>query len=591
MDSRPLVLDVSSDEEGWGETRGGGVDDDYDWISELLDEVETEEDESDDVVVVGEFMLNPKQTWKFSSVAAKPSAKDLDDDCVVLDGDPDKLDLMENNAAGDSDDLLIVGEKGQIACRDYPHPRHLCATFPFTSTPHERHCHQCHCYVCDSLAPCVDWGNGTYSNDHCHATDKDELWKLQRRNFKQGDKAPLPVSKLPDNSPSMRPPQTNQFPALVLQQPNSLAQNQILRPTTIRACSTSTNFGVPNIPNHVRSQQPVHVLSRNKFHPQLVSQHLLSARNNIVQRDRRHDFGKFGSQVINSRTIFKRAGSVGAALATNRSGYGSFNNNFATQYSRNPSHVVTSNDKNSTGWQGISSRSMSHSSAYRTPSQQDTGSSFGNSLPCQPRVSFHLNTGNVFVNSVPSQPQVSSQPNLGSSFVNPVPSLQASFHPNMGCNFENSVPSQPQVSLEPNMGSSFLNSEPLQNQVYSHPIPAANNRQDGTQLGNETQSALDPSFSDFNPSWGADPGQNNQQSFATNSQIESEGPTYHPPLVPEFDPQIPLNTIPGALDFEIHNWMLENQSVLGALDVSEPSRLNAYPPEPAPVDPCFFFDF
>jgi hypothetical protein len=30
----------------------------------------------------------------------------------------------------------------QIACRDYPHPRHLCAKHPFSSTPHDRHCDQ-----------------------------------------------------------------------------------------------------------------------------------------------------------------------------------------------------------------------------------------------------------------------------------------------------------------------------------------------------------------------------------------------------------------------------------------------------------------
>lgn len=28
----------------------------------------------------------------------------------------------------------------QVACRDYPHPRHLCAKFPFSSTQHESRC-------------------------------------------------------------------------------------------------------------------------------------------------------------------------------------------------------------------------------------------------------------------------------------------------------------------------------------------------------------------------------------------------------------------------------------------------------------------
>lgn len=35
----------------------------------------------------------------------------------------------------------------QIACRDYPHPRHLCVKHPFSSTPHDRHCDQVNPYL------------------------------------------------------------------------------------------------------------------------------------------------------------------------------------------------------------------------------------------------------------------------------------------------------------------------------------------------------------------------------------------------------------------------------------------------------------
>ncbi|KAL1831070.1 hypothetical protein ACET3Z_000721 [Daucus carota] len=56
----------------------------------------------------------------------------------------------------------------KVACRDYPHPRHLCAKYHFTSTTvHEKHCSQCHCYVRDLLAPCLHWDGNL-----CHATDK-----------------------------------------------------------------------------------------------------------------------------------------------------------------------------------------------------------------------------------------------------------------------------------------------------------------------------------------------------------------------------------------------------------------------------------
>lgn len=119
-----MVLDISSDEEevGWGEDDNGGVDggDDYDWISELLDEVEKETDnggDDDDVVVVDEKLLlnsNPKQRLKSSSVVVNSLIKDLDDDCVILDGDPDKPVEVENNPVGEFDDLLVVSEKGQV---------------------------------------------------------------------------------------------------------------------------------------------------------------------------------------------------------------------------------------------------------------------------------------------------------------------------------------------------------------------------------------------------------------------------------------------------------------------------------------------
>ena len=110
MDSGPLILDISSDEEGC---------DGFDFISELLHEAmgegEGEGESSDDLVLVGEFAINPKQRLEPSNVEEKRSMKDLDDDCVVLDGDPDKPVEIENNlGGGDSDDFLIVGEKGQV---------------------------------------------------------------------------------------------------------------------------------------------------------------------------------------------------------------------------------------------------------------------------------------------------------------------------------------------------------------------------------------------------------------------------------------------------------------------------------------------
>lgn len=37
----------------------------------------------------------------------------------------------------------------QVACRDYPHPRHLCVKYPFMSTAHENYCNQVRNFICD----------------------------------------------------------------------------------------------------------------------------------------------------------------------------------------------------------------------------------------------------------------------------------------------------------------------------------------------------------------------------------------------------------------------------------------------------------
>ncbi|CAN6565481.1 unnamed protein product [Malus baccata var. baccata] len=67
-----------------------------------------------------------------------------------------------------------------VACRDYPHSRHLCLKFPFETTPHESYCELCYCYVCDSAAPCMLW-----KLSHCHAAAHIGDWKCKRMLMKQ----------------------------------------------------------------------------------------------------------------------------------------------------------------------------------------------------------------------------------------------------------------------------------------------------------------------------------------------------------------------------------------------------------------------
>ncbi|KAK4277655.1 hypothetical protein QN277_015618 [Acacia crassicarpa] len=106
------------------------------------------------------------------------------EDCFILDFDPfesadiSKLTLKnENPADEDVSDISIIAEKGQVACRDFPHSRHLCLRFPFNTKPHDSYCEMCYCFVCDSAAPCKSW------DVHCHAHAAD-AWKNQRKMHK-----------------------------------------------------------------------------------------------------------------------------------------------------------------------------------------------------------------------------------------------------------------------------------------------------------------------------------------------------------------------------------------------------------------------
>ncbi|GAB2247992.1 hypothetical protein Droror1_Dr00007874 [Drosera rotundifolia] len=129
--------------------------------------------------------------------------EDEDDEyCVILDSDPNKMSFEAVDVGDKFDGLAILDAKGQVACRDYPHSRDQCAKFPFDSTPHECHCDLCHCYACDSPAPCACWGSGTLDSDHCHATHNAASWKLVRSRVSMLKATPAPVNKTTEASSS-----------------------------------------------------------------------------------------------------------------------------------------------------------------------------------------------------------------------------------------------------------------------------------------------------------------------------------------------------------------------------------------------------
>ncbi|KAF3436074.1 hypothetical protein FNV43_RR23166 [Rhamnella rubrinervis] len=530
MDSGAVVLDISSDEEqDWS----GSKCDDFDWISELLDDDDKHaDDDSDDVVVVGE--VNPKPKSKSS----KQTLRDVDDDCVVLDGDPDKPVAVVDNASGGSDELLIVGEKGQIACRDYPHPRHLCASFPFSTTPHVKHCDLCHCYVCDSLAPCVNWGTGLSSVDHCHATEKVDTWKTQRRSFKLGKNATLTAPKVSDTSLSVSLPQVNQVPPLnvICLSPNPSQQNQVLKPVTIRACSSS-NFSAPSIISQGRSQQSGFVFNKNRLQPQsrLISRQLLGPRNTFIRKSKFHHDDNLDRQFVSSHAMFnKRPGNVGVSSPLSHSIYSSSNKD-ACANARNPTTMTMSNDLNTIRWGDVCSSTNQSSS--------------------------QLNLGSTVESSLPSQTQIYSQL---------LPSSHSSQdfdpHRNHVQNYDQSVCQ------------------------YGNQCETAG--QNFSPVSNQITSAVNVSFGDYNYGLLDNTSQGNQQAHVEHSQVQYTEPVYEPSVKGSNSEFIQSNNL-SSVSLDIENWLMDDRSVPEGSDGSLAShQLNMFSSEP-PVDAAgvLLFDF
>ncbi|KAJ0970748.1 hypothetical protein J5N97_018707 [Dioscorea zingiberensis] len=141
-----------------------------------------DEDEDEDEEDLGNHFSNSTCL----DVDVKRKEIKVDEDCYILEYDPFQSVTVdfEHKLALNNDqeqDIIIVAEKGQVACRDYPHSRHLCAQYPFKTTPHEYSCTQCYCYICDEPAPCKIWQGFV---GHCHASDQDRKWVDLRATFR-----------------------------------------------------------------------------------------------------------------------------------------------------------------------------------------------------------------------------------------------------------------------------------------------------------------------------------------------------------------------------------------------------------------------
>ncbi|XXG90713.1 hypothetical protein AAC387_Pa12g2411 [Persea americana] len=327
MNSEPVIHEISSDEEGCWNEEGDAS---HDWIWDLLGDADSEGEGSNDVVILDDgdscASTMQKDCVAVDAIGGRLGS-DSDDDCLVLDGDPDNPVSVVDEAGNGSDDLLVVGEKGQLACRDYPHPRHLCAKFPFSTTPHAKHCNLCHCYVCDSLAPCMYWGNGVSFADHCNSTDKEVVWRTQRQNCKQRIKAGPPVQRLPDATLSMRVPLHN-----ITQPPHSSSEPLSIRlipqqPSVsepIKLHASVTNFGTT-----AWSRPNPHFRFIRSRYPQSPSGSIRLIPRTHTNTRGRGGISAPGPQFVPPQSRFEGTGPSGSSAFTvlNRSGQGSFDGN------------------------------------------------------------------------------------------------------------------------------------------------------------------------------------------------------------------------------------------------------------------------
>ncbi|GER24977.1 28 kDa ribonucleoprotein [Striga asiatica] len=538
--SGPVVLDISSDEEAdfGGASKGGGFGgrgfldrDDCEWLSEILCEVggNNKGDDSDDIVLIGETFQNPTKKSRWDPL--RPCGKfaggaDDDDDCVVLEGDPDKPVAVTapaqtaNGVKGvgdddvDGDDVEIVAEKGEVACRDFPHARHLCAKFLFASTVHEIHCGQCHCYVCDSVAPCPHWGTGASSVDHCHATDKDDYWRAERKRTKNALLNPAPAVPHLNNTGPPRPlfPQTRAPP----------------RPVPIRAPTTMpSGFSRPvAIPAH---QARAHVAPVYRPQPQPLSKDPILKLNNIVPPLGPHR--PRNDPMAGIKKILKERRRMPVAPSAHRT---------TRQRSSPATHFYNSRPVNNVGLASCS------------PSQNPVVSSL---------MTGHPSFGNNFDN--PNFPETHVlQPCANNSSVYAANNSVGPTNQIAGNNF--SQPQEapfvaapydsPQVSQALNSINSSLSELNLQVlQQWQSVWPAA----------------------DFNKCQGV---------VEDSSQIKGPVDNFLQGPVLADNSCFPESTINyDVLDFQFDDWMFENESLQGAMEAPVSPLWNALSPEPTPV--------
>ncbi|KAF1002625.1 hypothetical protein AG4045_030248, partial [Apium graveolens] len=464
MDPEAVIFDLSSDEDvGWGQNLGDG-DDDCDrvenckWIQDYFN------DDSDDVVVVREFLI-------------------LDIDATIVDVS-----------------LLFDGFKSMTLL-------HAISGILFISI------RICHCYVCDSPAPCLQWGTGISFSDHCHATGKLEFWNQKRDSLKKRRQTDFSVPKFPCTSTRTNPVQKNQSRASTPRTNYHIPGAQVpmsapnFKYTIPHISDTgpegSTNFTVAI--RHNPSSDPKASINpsvhNNNLQPALTSLQIHNVGNNVLARDRRHTVGSLGPRVNVPTPVFKRRGSSGVALASiQRNDY--LNKAQGYKYMRNAASVAAP---------GNSTTVISTENNTESYNRQSSPQLYMQTVPLncsasQPRLQRHLSSqpsaAILSIYPVHTQPLLSSQLNEGNVLLNPtsqpqIPSQQAY----VGGTVLKPNSSQPQLSSQPIKSHGFGNRVYSAPSVYSQPNLASDGYLNVFQQQNQTSNFEDTSFPDFDLDW------------------------------------------------------------------------------------------
>ncbi|CAJ2651819.1 unnamed protein product [Trifolium pratense] len=475
-----------------------------------------------------------------------------------------------------------------VACRDYPHARHLCAKFPFSSTPHEIHCGQCHCFVCDSLAPCIKWGTGISSSDHCHAHDKTEVWKLQRKDFKRTLSSPLPAptnyatslgvvrSQSNENLPcdithlspisvlrnqaarstAMHTPSLNCIPQNQVSRPkatyahfslSSGMQNHISRPINVPV-SKANNPTIPNDANHGRYLESRSNLARDRNLSHYAPKQMLGVRNHAIQRERGRDASSLGPRFLRSPMLSKElAGCTGYILGANHP----FRNSPTFK-----NHVNSVQIHSATGFSNpLNVSILSHSS----------------SAPVSPSCANpHTLTRET------QYGQALSQSNHSQNFHQTC--MQGNNNaPYVACLNSNQHGNELQIKSQNINANGNITQSGITSQDTCQPKPQE-----------ESQNITAGRFSAFDPSWEENTIQLN--TLFERSPLQSTGSTDQPPNVDKLlkfiesvEPESESSHIPSTIvDFE--NWLSGKETGPMETDGVLPFELNIPSPDPSPFD-------